>query len=378
MIKCDFFYNELTKNGIRFFTGVPDSLLKNFCAYVTDHAPANRHVIAANEGNAVGLAIGHFLATGNPALVYMQNSGQGNAINPIASLADPDVYGIPMVLLVGWRGEPGIKDEPQHVKQGKVTLGLFEKLGIPTSILPDNESEVSDCVRQAVRQSLAEKRPVALIVKTGLFDSYKLQTKAKQKYPMTRERAIELVVGVLDRRAIVVSTTGKPSRELYEFRTSQNCGNQADFLTVGGMGHASQIAAGIALEKPGRIVCCLDGDGAALMHMGGLGVIASLNLENYKHVILNNGAHESVGGQPTVGFGVDFAGIASRCGYQAVFVVHNEEELKTMLPEFMSTKGTVLMEVRVASGSRDDLGRPKTTPSQNKEMFMEFLNDDSI
>jgi len=375
MIKCDFFYNELKKNKIGFFTGVPDSLLKNFCAYVTDHAPEGRHVIAANEGNAVGLAIGHYLASGRPALVYMQNSGQGNMVNPIASLADPDVYGIPMVLLVGWRGEPGVRDEPQHVKQGKITLSLFETMGIPTFIIPGDETEAARCVGNAVIQSLEEKRPVALIVKKGLFGEYSLQSKVQSEFLLSRERAIELIIEKLPDNTAVVSTTGKPSRELYEIRDRQGRGHESDFLTVGGMGHASQIAAGIALEKPDRVVCCLDGDGAALMHMGGLGVVASLGLKNYKHILLNNGAHDSVGGQPTVGFNVDFSSIASSCGYSSVQVARDEDELKQLLPEFMNATGPVLLEVRVALGSRNDLGRPKTTPAQNKAAIMEFLDD---
>ena len=375
MIECDFFYNELNKSKVDFFAGVPDSLLKNFCAYVTDYAPEGQHVIAANEGNAVGLAIGHYLATGHPALVYMQNSGQGNAVNPIASLADPDVYGIPMILLVGWRGEPSVKDEPQHVKQGKITLDLFETLGIPSTVLPDSKSAVSECVERAVVRSLEEKCPVALVVKKGFFGEYSLQTGTKSESTLSRERAIKLIVEALPSDSVVVSTTGKPSRELYEIREQQNRGHQSDFLTVGGMGHTSQIAAGIALKKPDRTVCCLDGDGAALMHMGGLGIIASLRLKNYKHIILNNGAHDSVGGQPTVGFELDFCAIASGCGYSSAFMARDEAELERLLPEFISSGGPALLEIRVALGSRDDLGRPKTSPVQNKEIFMEFLSD---
>ncbi len=375
MIKCESFYNELKDKGIDFFTGVPDSLLKSFCAFVTDNVSSEQHVIAANEGNAIGLAIGHYLATGKPALVYMQNSGQGNVVNPIVSLADPDIYGIPMVLLVGWRGMPGEKDEPQHVKQGKVTLSLFETLGIPTFILSENKSDFSDCVENAVNKSLKENRPVAIVVKKGVFEEYKLQKNINSIYSMARERAIELITGTLDSRAIVVSTTGMPSRELYEIRTKSDSGHKSDFLTLGGMGHASQIAAGIALIKSDRIVCCIDGDGGIIMHMGALGIIASLKLKNYKHVVLNNGAHDSVGGQPTVGFNVDIAGIASKCGYSSVFVAHDEIELEKILPEFMNTIGPSLIEIRVMLGSRNDLGRPKTTPIQNKEMFMGFIND---
>jgi phosphonopyruvate decarboxylase len=376
MIECEFFYDELKNNKIDFFTGVPDSLLKNICAYITDHTPQNRHVIAANEGNAVGLAMGHYLATGDPALVYMQNSGQGNAINPIASLADPDVYGIPMVLLVGWRGEPGIKDEPQHVKQGKITLELFKTLGIPTMVLPDSKKEASETLKSAAAQSLREKRPVALVVKKGVFGDYKLKNKPQSDNTLGREKAIEIIAHALPNDAIIVSTTGKPSRELYEIRDREGRGHQADFLTVGGMGHAAQIAAGIAIEKPQRMVCCLDGDGAVIMHMGGLGIIASLKLKNYKHIVLNNQAHDSVGGQPTVGSAVDFPEIASHCGYPATFIAHNEKELNELLPEFLRSEGPALLEVCVAAGSRTDLGRPKTTPAQNKEIFMEFVAND--
>ena len=378
MSKCEIFYNELRTNGVNFFTGVPDSLLKNFCAYVTDHVSSKQHVIAANEGNAIGLAIGHYLASGTPALVYMQNSGQGNAINPLVSLADPAVYGIPMVLLVGWRGEPGIKDEPEHLKQGKITLGLFETLGVPTSLLPEEENKLPEYVGRRVKQSLLEQRPVAIVAKKGFFDNYRLQSKADVSYSLTRERAIELIVGRIGPSAIVVSTTGKLSRELYEFRIRQKSSHQSDFLTIGGMGHASQIAIGIALEKPNRPVYCLDGDGAVLMHMGGLGIAASLKLKNYRHVILNNGAHESVGGQPTVGFCVDFTGIASSCGYSSVFKTHNEEELKGILPAFLRATGPAFLEVCVASGSRNDLGRPTTSPRKNKEQFMKFLQDERI
>ncbi len=375
MINCGSFFEILSSNGVAFFSGVPDSLLKNFCSYLMDHVSSRKHVIAANEGNAVGLAIGHYLATGNVPLVYLQNSGQGNVINPIASLSDPDVYGIPMVLLIGWRGEPTLFDEPQHKKQGEITFPLFETMGIPASLLPDDEDALSGCVENAVRQAVEEKRPVALVVRKGLIERYELQKKTISKGQITRESAIESIVNGLDRRAVVVATTGKISRELYEIRERKKSGHQSDFLVVGGMGHASQIAAGIALEKPDRQVLCLDGDGAALMHMGGLGILASLNLPNYKHVVLNNGAHDSVGGQPTVGFNVNFAKIADACGYASTVVVHDEKELDETLPTFFDATGPAFLEVQVALGSRADLGRPQTSPQHNKRQLMEFLHD---
>jgi len=255
MIDIEKFIVTMKLAGIDFFTGVPDSLLKSFCAYITDNCGDN-HVIAANEGGAVGLAAGHYLATGKPALVYMQNSGQGNAVNPLASLADPDVYSIPMVLLVGWRGEPDVKDEPQHVKQGKVTISLFETLDIPTEVLSDDEAAALALTQKMVERAKAESRPVALIVRKGLFAEYKLQNKKPDIAVLPREQAIEGVLKSLPKDAVVVSTTGMISREVYETRERLGQGHERDFLTVGSMGHASMIALGIAKAQPDRKVYC--------------------------------------------------------------------------------------------------------------------------
>lgn len=374
MLNCGSFYEHMRECGISFFTGVPDSLLKDICAYISDHAPSEKHIIAANEGGAVGLAIGHFLATGKPGLVYMQNSGQGNAVNPLMSLADKEVYGIPMLLLVGWRGEPGVKDEPQHVKQGKITKELFDAMGIPCVVLPDSDEDAFRVVEESIEQTLALNQPVALLVRSGTFASYKLQGKVANQYLLSREESIGAIASALDPKTVVVSTTGKPSRELYEYRESQESGHSMDFLTVGGMGHASQIALGIALAKPDRTVCCLDGDGAALMHMGGLGIVSSQMAPNYKHILLNNGVHDSVGGQPTVGFAVDFCSIARSVGYPQAYRAETRAELDNLLPRFVEEAGPVFLEVRIASGARDDLGRPKSTPAENKAALMEFIN----
>lgn len=343
----------LLAEGVEFFFGVPDSLLKSFSAYVTDTCGAN-HVITANEGGAVALASGHYLATGHPALVYMQNSGQGNAVNPLASLADPDVYSIPMVLLVGWRGEPGKKDEPQHVKQGKVTLSLFETLGIPTSVLPDDEEAGLKMTRAAVKRALAESRPVALVVKKGLFETYTLQNKKPDIALLKREKAIEEILASLPADAVVVSTTGMISRELYETRERRGEGHGKDFLTVGSMGHAIMIALGIAKAQPARPVVCLDGDGASIMQMGNMAIAGASTCANLTHIVLNNAAHDSVGGQPTVGGEISLPIIASACGYN--------------LPGHPTFKM-----VLVAKGARADLGRPKEPPQVNKQLFMETL-----
>ena len=354
MVDVKKFVDALEDGCVSFFTGVPDSLLRSFCAYLTDTKPAS-HVIAANEGGAVGLAAGHYLVTGTPALVYMQNSGQGNAVNPLCSLADTDVYGIPMVLLVGWRGEPGIKDEPQHVKQGKVTLSLFKTLDIPTEILPDDESSALDVARRMVALSRAESRPVALVVRKGLFAEYSLQGNKPNISALPREQAIEEIIKSLPEHAVVVSTTGMISREVYETRERMGQGHSHDFLVVGSMGHALMIALGIARERPDRRVFCLDGDGASIMHMGNMAIAGQSGCANLTHIVFNNAAHDSVGGQPTVGGAIDLPIIAAACGY-------NREGA----PAFR--------EVKVAKGARKDLGRPKEPPQVNKALFMGVLD----
>ena len=355
MVEVGRFVDEVKSAGVEFFAGVPDSLLKSFCAYVTDTCGEN-HVIAANEGGAVGLATGYYLATGKSALVYMQNSGQGNAVNPLASLADPDVYSIPMVLLVGWRGEPGVKDEPQHVKQGKVTISLFETLGIPTEILPDDEAAALELTRKMVERAKAESRPVAFVVRKGLFAEYKLQNKKPDIATLPREQAIEGVLRALPKDAVVVSTTGMISREVYETRERLGQGHSRDFLTVGSMGHASMIALGIAKAQPNRKVYCLDGDGASIMQMGNMAIVGQSGCGNLTHIVFNNAAHDSVGGQPTVGGSISLPGIAKSCGYNR-------------------DGAPVFMEIKVAKGARKDLGRPKEPPQVNKALFMKTLMD---
>jgi phosphonopyruvate decarboxylase len=373
MIDCSAFYHMLTDRGVDLFTGVPDSLLKNICAHITDHSRGDQHVITVNEGGAIALACGHYLATGRPALVYMQNSGQGNAINPLASLADPDVYGIPMLLLIGWRGEPGVKDEPQHVKQGKITQALLDTLGISWRAVPEDEAEMETCLDELLNLSERQSAPVALIARKGSFSPYKLESRSEQPFPMTREEAITEIVQQLDDQGIVVSTTGKTSRELYECRESLGGNHGRDFLTVGSMGHASLIAMGIAMRKKSRQVFCLDGDGAALMHMGALATIGTHKLENFKHIILNNGAHDSVGGQPTVGLDISFCEIAQACGYRSTWSVETNDALSEAMQALKATDGPALLEIRIKKGARTDLGRPKSAPCENKKRFMEFL-----
>jgi phosphonopyruvate decarboxylase len=372
MIRPEFFIESLREKGIDCFTGVPDSLLKNICAYITDHCDESHNIIAANEGAAVGMAAGHYLATGQPACVYMQNSGEGNIINPLASLTDQEVYAIPVLILIGWRGRPGVHDEPQHVKQGKVTTGILNVMGINYEVLSKEEDKAEKQISKAVK-ALQNKEVFALVIEKDTFEDYKLQSVEANNLTMSREEAIRTVASVLGETDCIVSTTGMISRELFEYRAAMNQSHERDFLTVGSMGHASQIALGIALAQPGRRVWCFDGDGAAIMHMGSMAIVANKAPKNYIHVVFNNGAHDSVGGQPTVGLKIDFPAVARAVGYKMAYSVDVKANLNSILNEVKNLVGPILVEIKVKKGNRKDLGRPTTTPIQNKEALMSFL-----
>lgn len=374
-MKADFFITALRQQGIDSYYGVPDSLLKSICAYITDHTDANHHIIAANEGNAVGLACGHYLATARPAMVYMQNSGQGNCVNPLLSLMDDEVYSIPVLLLIGWRGEPGVKDEPQHIKQGKLTLPLLETMNIAYSVLSADETEAGEQIRAACTYMQQHSKPYALIARKNTFESYTLRNKRPNRAQMSREEAICTVASMLAEDDIVISTTGQISRELYEYRERSTHSHQADFLTVGAMGHTSSIAMGVALSRPERRVICMDGDGAMLMHMGAIGTIGNAGLSNLRHIVFNNAAHDSVGGQPTAAGTLDISKLAQACGYGHCYRADTPKELKHILPQFLACSGTSLLEITVACGSRSDLGRPKEKPIENKVAFMHFTEE---
>ena len=366
--------HELIRSqGVSFFTGVPDSLLADYCAYVTDHMEEDAHVITANEGNAVALAAGHYLGTGESALVYMQNSGLGNAVNPLLSLADEEVYSIPMLMMIGWRGEPGVKDEPQHVKQGRVMVPMLDAMEIPWFEVHAGMDDAAGVIARACALMRERSAPVALLVRKGAFQKYKLKKAVQTEFPMNREGAVKCIVDMLDERDIVISTTGKTSRELYEYRAARGDGHGSDFLTVGAMGHTASIAMGVARAQSDRRIVCLDGDGSVLMHMGALAIIGQSGLGNFVHVVVNNGAHDSVGGQPTAGFAIDIGVCARACGYRHVASVETAEEAKAAFNGFSAGDGPVLLEIRVNKGARDDLGRPKSTPVENRDALMNRL-----
>lgn len=370
------FLGGLGRLGVDFYTGVPDSLLKplNDTLYA-EHGLTGAHIVAADEGGAVGLAAGHYLATGHPAMVYLQNSGIGNAVNPVASLINPRVYGIPCVFVVGWRGEPGIADEPQHAFQGLITREQLALLELPVlELTAATDAAALDGMLSQAAPLLASGRSVAFLVHQGAFCGG-----AKAAYPgggtMARETALRVLLQDTGERDCYVSTTGKTSREVFELREQLGQGHDRDFLTVGSMGHAGMIALGLAMAKPDWTVWCLDGDGAALMHLGGLAIEAQQRRQNLIHVLLNNGAHESVGGMPVAGGGFWFAPLARAAGFEAVFTAQSESELRALLPRVRASAQRKLcfLELMLCPGSRPDLGRPTQTPQQNLQGFTQTL-----
>jgi len=360
--------------GADFYTGVPDSQLKALCNYLmnTYGIDPKHHLIAANEGNCAALAAGYHLATGKIPAVYMQNSGEGNIINPVASLLNDNVYAIPVIFVIGWRGEPGIQDEPQHVYQGEVTIKLLEDMDIKSFIINQNTTEEELLiVMNEFNECLSKGKNVAFVIRKGAI-SYECKIKYKNENSMTREEIIQHIVSISGEDPII-STTGKASRELFEIRAANDQSHKYDFLTVGSMGHGSSIALGVAINKPNTKIWCIDGDGAVLMHMGAIAILGANKLQNMIHLIINNSAHETVGGMPTVAGQIDLVAIAKACGYSNAVCVNNIENLDKELMYAKSSNELCMTEVKSSIGARDNLGRPTITALDNRRCFMEYL-----
>ncbi len=376
MIDPKKFTETLVNEGVDFFCGVPDSLLKDFCAYIEESLPEKNHIVSANEGTAIAIAAGKQMATGKTPMVYLQNSGFGNIINPLLSLADKDVYSIPILILMGWRGEPGSIDEPQHIKQGKVTIPLLEAIKIPYFILDEDEYKTNKSIKSSLELISQINSPVVLLAKKGIFKKYQKKNSKKENYLnlISREEAIKQIILSFAEDTIFIASTGYISRELYEIRSKLNQKHDCDFLTVGSMGHSSQIALGIALSKKDKKIVCLDGDGAMIMHLGGLVTNGINGTENLFHIILNNSVHDSVGGQPTAGFKIKATTIAKGCRYSNVYgPIFDSQEIKNTINKMKKDKGPNFLEIRIKPGARSDLGRPKEKPIHNKEIFISKL-----
>jgi phosphonopyruvate decarboxylase len=373
-MKCEDLWDIFEKEGLTFFTGVPDSTFNDWMKFLADrHGQGLENIVACNECEAVAIAAGHHLATGGLAVVYMQNAGLGKAVNPLTSLADPEVYSIPMILMIGWRGEPGVKDEPQHRKMGRIMLPLLDVLEVPHAGLPGEKGEAARVVREAASHALEHRTPYALIVKKGVFEQYDPAETSGQDWEMSREDAIAAILDALAGEDVIISTTGKTSREVYEYREAHGQGHHSDFLTVGSMGCSPSIALGVALGRKDRRVLVLDGDGALIMQEGAMSTIGHYRPPNLYHMVFDNQAYDSTGGQPTTSPTVHFERVALASSYRGARTVYSREDLVAAAKDMLSAAGPRMLIVKVRKGARKDLGRPATTPVENKKAFMHGL-----
>lgn len=376
MIDIKTFIESLENGGVEFVSGVPDTLLNDFCLYIDHHWRADRHILAANEGNAVALAAGYHLSTGTIPLVYMQNSGIGNAVNPLISLTHKEVYSIPILLLVGWRGDPSRKDHAQHKKQGEITPDLLRAMDIPYQILENETEDVLEKAKWALRKAKELNSPVALIVKKGVLEKGEKESfKNDGTFSLSREEAINILIDSVPKDSIFVGSTGRITRELYELRNFRGESHEWDFLNVGAMGHTSSIAMGIAVANTNRLVVCLDGDSSAIMHLGALTTAGNTHLPNFLHVVLNNGVHESVGGQASAGFSIDLTGIAQSSGYKtANRAVETKKGIQNSLKNLLTGVGPFFIDLHIRKGIRSDLPALKYDLKHTKEKFIEGFN----
>lgn len=372
MIRCEELFDIFRRNGFTFFSGVPDSTFKDWISFLGECGEL-KNMVAVNECEATAICAGYHLATGKAGVLYMQNAGEGKTVNPLTSLCDPEVYSIPVLLMIGWRGEPGKKDEPQHKKMGRIMIPLLDTLEIPYSILPHDLKGIEREIAKAREYTESNSAPYAIIIREGMFEEYKHASGAAQGYEMSREEAIKAIVDCLGSSDVVISTTGKISRELFEYREAKKQGHSSDFYTVGSMGCSAAIAFGIAIEKPEMKVFVFDGDGAVLMQMGSLATIGHYAPKNLCHIVFDNEAHDSTGGQPTVSATVNFEKVALACGYKNAKTARSRKELDDALKKLKPAAGPSMLVVKVVKGARKDLGRPTTTPAENKKALMETL-----
>ncbi len=373
------FLNHLLDNNVDFFTGVPDSLLKYLCLCIDNNTEIrDKHIIAANEGSAIALASGYYIGSNKIPLVYMQNSGLGNAINPLLSLTDPEVYSIPMIILIGWRGEPGVKDEPQHIKQGRVQLNLLESMELPYSVISSKNDNYKDIIDEGLKHIKDNLSPYVFVIKKNTFSKFENNNKENinEKLILKRETVLQKIIENISDNSIIISTTGKTSREIFEIREQNNQSHENDFLTIGSMGHCSSLALGIAKANPDINIYCIDGDGSMIMHMGSLSMVGQQMPKNFKHILINNFVHESVGGQNTASNIINFDLLSKSMNYKNYSFANNESTLIQMLNDFNQySVGPSFFEIQVQPGSRSDLGRPTTTPEQNKLDLMSRIDE---
>ena len=373
MIDQNTLFDQLNAMGLYFFTGVPDSLLNDFCLHLVNNVPDCQHIMAANEGNAIGIAAGYHMATSKIPVVYMQNSGIGNATNPLLSLTHPCVYSIPLILLIGWRGDPAIKDHAQHKKQGELTPVLMEDMDIPYQVL-DADDTVIEKFQWAANKAKELNAPVALIAKKAILT----QKEKKQEYAesplMNREEAISAVLDVFGKDAIYLATTGRATRELHEQIMIHGFSHEIEFLNVGAMGHLSSIGLGLAVGAPDKKIVVFDGDAAAVMHMGSLATNGRYQPKNLIHIVLNNGVNESVGGQKSSGQVINLTAVAKGCGYETIpAFVESKEDLQKAVKQLAESNHLSFLDVHIRQGIRKDMPGLKIEHQHAKTALMNYL-----
>jgi phosphonopyruvate decarboxylase len=362
----------LVSCGVRFATGVPDSLLAPLCDQVDDRRSI-QHIIAASEGSALALGGGHYLATGQRPLIYMQNSGLPNAINPYLSMCHPSAYAIPSIWVIGWRGEPGVPDEPQHRAIGAATEGLLALLNVPVFMLRSGDADELDRLEAWMQDR--EQGTVAVLVSARAVDADRRAPRRLEARPLKRREVLEHLVTGLDEEDTIFAGIGHVGRELLAVRGGAPTEFAGDLLCVGGMGHASQFALGFALARPERRVWCLDGDGAFTMHMGACSWLTRHPEQRFIHVLFDNGVHASVGGQPVCGQAVDFGRIAGALGYQHIERVSTLPAAQAALDQARARRAPTFLWCMVDERSASGLPRPRLELAARRELFWSLHGD---
>ena len=352
MIKVQSLINLLKKNGSDFFTGIPDSVLKELSSLLVNN---KKHLIATNEGSAVSIGIGYYLSTKKIPVIYMQNSGLANALNPLISIAHKKVYSIPLILIIGWRGSPRVNDEPQHNVKGKITEQLLKLLNISYTIIRSN-SDLKKFDKQ-IKLAKKNKTAVACLVESGTLEKNKKLIKKKDFYSLNKELFLKVLLENLPKKTKIVSSTGYTSRELMYVRKNYKLKNGKDFYMVGGMGHTSSVALGYSLSSKNKTVC-IDGDGSLLMHLGSIKTIGTFAKKNFKYILLNNNCHDSVGGQNTYANEINFEKLSKSFGFKKFYSIKNNQKLKNNIKNFLSTSDLSFLEVKIANSKIKNLPRP--------------------
>lgn len=364
MIYVEDLLNTLKKKKINFFTGVPDSVLKNLT-----YKFKKNHISVNNEGTAVSLAAGYYLATGKLPCVYMQNSGLGNAINPLISITNKNIYSIPSILIIGWRGSPNSKDEPQHQVMGKKTKQILKLLGIKYFVARNKKD--LEKFEKMIEYSRSKLTSIACLIERSSIKNKKSKTQKKiiNKYKVYRYNFIKELVDLIKIKSNVISSTGFISRELDHILSKKKYLNIKPFYMVGGMGHSASLTLGVSLKSKKQNIC-LDGDGALLMHLGSLGIVKKYGKKNFKYILLRNDTHESVGCQPTNSTHINYKILSKSFGFRKYLLITKELDFKNVVKKLINSPGPSFLEVRIKNGSISNLGRPKNLKFVKKKFML--------